>query len=167
MLRERPDYVFIQFGHNDQPGKGDRATNPDGDFQDNLRKYIDDSRAIGAQPVLVTPVARRTFEQGRAYTTLTPYAEGMRRVAKEKKVPLIDLHARSVQLFDELGDQATADFSASASDRTHFSRKGAIEIAGLVASAISRDVPGLRPYLRQPWQVETSSRPEPRVDDDN
>ena len=42
VLAEKPDYVFIQFGHNDQPGKGDRTTDPGGDFQDNLRKYIDD-----------------------------------------------------------------------------------------------------------------------------
>ena len=44
VLREKPDFLFIQFGHNDQPGKGERATNPETDFRDNLRKYIDEAR---------------------------------------------------------------------------------------------------------------------------
>lgn len=57
VLAEKPDYVFIQFGHNDQPGKGDRATDPQGDFQDNLRRYVREAQAAGAKPVLVTPVA--------------------------------------------------------------------------------------------------------------
>ncbi|MBC7817530.1 MAG: rhamnogalacturonan acetylesterase, partial [Planctomycetaceae bacterium] len=153
VLREKPDFVFIQFGHNDQPGKGDRTTDPNGDFQDNLRKYIDEARAVGIQPVLVTPVARRIFVDGKATTTLTPYADAMKTVAAEKKVPLVDLHAASFQLFDELGEEASADFSASASDRTHFSRKGAREIGRLVVSRLSLDVPALRVYLRQPWQV--------------
>lgn len=153
VLREKPDFVFIQFGHNDQPGKGDRTTDPNGDFQDNLRKYIDEARAAGTQPVLVTPVARRIFANGKAVTTLTSYADAMKKVATEKKVPLVDLHSASFGLFDELGDAASADLSASASDRTHFSRKGAREIAKLVAGRLSLDVPALRVYLRQPWQV--------------
>lgn len=148
VLREKPDFVFIQFGHNDQPGKGDRTTDPNGDFQDNLRKYIDEARAVNCQPVLVTPVARRIFDNGKAVTTLTPYADAMKKVSAEKKVPLIDLHAESFGLFNKLGDAASADFSASTSDRTHFSRKGAIEIAKLVANRLPQDVPALRVYLR-------------------
>jgi len=156
VLAEKPDYVFIQFGHNDQPGKGDRTTDPDRDFQDNLRKYIDGARAIGCVPVLLTPVARRTFEGGAAArTTLTPYAEAMQRVAKERRVALVDLHARSFDLYNQRGDEATADFSPSADDRTHFSRRGALEIARLVATDLPQAVPALRHSLRQPWQVPT------------
>jgi lysophospholipase L1-like esterase len=152
-LRDKPDYVFIQFGHNDQPGKGDRTTDPNGDFQDNLRKYIDEARAADIQPILVTPVARRTFANGQATTTLTPYAEAMKRVAAEKQVPLVELHAASFQLYNDLGDAGSAHFSASSTDRTHFSRQGAREIAKLVAYALPTTVPPLRLYLRQPWQV--------------
>jgi lysophospholipase L1-like esterase len=154
VLAEKPNYVFIQFGHNDQPGKGDRATDPGGDFQDNLRKYIDDARAIGSVPILVTPVARRTFEQGQARTTLTPYADAVMRIAKEKKVGVVNLHSLSFDLYNERGDEATSWFSPSASDRTHFSRQGAIEIAQLVASALPQAAPPLRHYMRQPWQVK-------------
>ena len=153
VLAEKPNYIFIQFGHNDQPGNGDRTTDPDGDFQDNLRKYINDAQAIGSVPILVTPVARRTFEGGRATTTLTPYADAMKQIAKERKVALVDLHARSFDLYSERGDEATSDFSPSITDRTHFSRRGALEIAHLVASALPQAVPALRHSLRQPWQV--------------
>jgi lysophospholipase L1-like esterase len=154
VLAEKPNYVFIQFGHNDQPGKGDRATDPDGDFQDNLRKYVDEARAAGAIPVLVTPVARRIFENGHAQTTLTPYADAMHRVAKEKNVALVDLHDASFRLYDQRGDQATTDFSPSVDDRTHFSRQGAIEMAQLLAAALPQAVPALELYLRQPDAVQ-------------
>jgi sialidase-1 len=160
VLREKPDFVFIQFGHNDQPGKGDRTTDPNGDFQDNLRKYIDESLAAGAQPVLVTPVARRIFDQqGKATTTLSPYADAMQKVAAEKKVPLVDLHAASFELFNKLGDAASADLSASARDRTHFSDKGARAVAKLVADQLPKHVPALRGYLLAVTEPQTSIEP--------
>lgn len=159
VLREKPDFVFIQFGHNDQPNKGDRATDPNGDFQDNLRKYIDEARAAGATPILVTPVARRLFENGKAATTLTPYADAMKSVAAEKKAPLVDLHAASFSLFNELGDAGSAELTASANDRTHFSRKGALVIAKLVAKQLPEQVPALRSYLLAATGSERSAAP--------
>jgi lysophospholipase L1-like esterase len=153
VLAAKPDYIFIQFGHNDQPGKGDRTTDPDGDFQDNLRRYIDEAQANGAVPILVTPVARRTFAEGEARTTLTPYADAMLRVGREKKVAVVDLHARSFDLFNKLGDEGSAWFSPSTADRTHFSRRGATAMARLVAAELATTVPRLRHYMRQPWQV--------------
>ena len=147
-LAAKGDYVFIQFGHNDCPGKGDRSTDPNTDFQDYLRQYIDQCRAAGAKPILVTPVARRTFVQGKIHTILQPYADAMLKVGKEKDVPVIDLHAASMALFDRLGDQGSADLTASASDRTHFSRKGARAMASLVADALPKAVPELQSYLK-------------------
>lgn len=148
VLAEKPDYVFIQFGHNDQPGKGDRATDPQGDFQDNLRRYVREARAAGVKPVLVTPVARRTFANGKATTTLTPYADATLQVGKELEVPVVDLHAASFKLFASLGDDGSADLTASASDRTHFSRKGGLAIAGMVAAALPDAVPELAKRLK-------------------
>jgi len=147
-LAAKPDYVLIQFGHNDCPGKGDRSTDPNADFQDYLRKYIDQSRAAGARPILVTPVARRTFAKGKIHTTLQPYADAMFKVGKEKDVPVIDLHAASMALFNRLGDEGSADLSPSAPDRSHFSRKGALAVARLVAKALPAAVPELRPYMK-------------------
>ena len=66
-IAAKPDYVFIQFGHNDCPGKGDRSTDPKTDFRDNLRRYIRDARLAGAKPVLITPMTRRVFRVGRIH----------------------------------------------------------------------------------------------------
>jgi len=147
-LAEGVDYVFIQFGHNDQPGKAERSTDAAGDFRDYLRQYIDEARAQHIHPVLVTSVARRVFADGRAVTSLTPYAEAMKAVAKERGVPLVDLHAASFALYNRLGDAASAEYTASAADRTHFSRRGGRAMARLVADALPAAVPELRPFLR-------------------
>lgn len=137
-LEKKPDYVLIQFGHNDCPGKGDRTSDPETTFKDHLRRYLADSKAIGAVPVLITPMTRRIFaEDGHIHTILRPYAEAMIDVAREENVAVIDLHARSVDLFERLGDQYSADLSAEdGRDRTHFSAKGAREMARLIVEEL-------------------------------
>lgn len=151
-LAEKPDYVFIQFGHNDCPGKGDRTTDPNGDYRDYLRQYIDEARAAGARPILVTPVSRRTFREGKIQDILRPYAEAMIAVGQEKQVAVIDLNAASMELFNQLGDEGSADLSASATDRTHFSRKGALTMARLIVDRLPAAEPNLQPYLKTPAQ---------------
>jgi lysophospholipase L1-like esterase len=146
VLDLKPDYVFIQFGHNDQK---DPSLAPDEGFVEYLRRYIDDARGAGIKPVLVTPVARRTFAGGKASTTLTPFADAMKKVGKEKDVPVIDLHRFAFDLFDKLGDEGSADLTASKTDRTHFSKKGALAVAELVAKAIPDAVPELKGYLKK------------------
>ncbi len=150
-LDAKPDYVFIQFGHNDQPNKGARSTDVNGDYQEYLRQYINEARAAGAKPVLVTSVARRIFQEGKPHTTLQPYVDAMKKVGREMDVPVIDLHAASLALLEKLGDEGSADFSPSAKDRSHFSRKGARSMAKLVAEAIPQTVPALQPYLAESW----------------
>lgn len=149
VVSEKADYVFIQFGHNDCPGKGDRATNAATDYQDYLRQYIDEARHANIKPILVTPVTRRRFMNGQIWTTLRPYAEAMLKVGREKNVPVIDLHQKSVELFNKLGDEKSAYFSPKPGDRSHFTSKGAREIAKLVAEEIPTAVPDLIPYLKK------------------
>ena len=150
-LAARGDWLLIQFGHNDCPGKGDRYTDPRGDYRENLRRFIAEARRAGIRPVLVTPVARRTYgPAGRITTTLAPYAEAMGVVAREQQVPLVDLHALSIARFNRLGDRGSRPYSCSARDRSHFSLLGAREIAGLVARGLYFAAPRLRPYLRLP-----------------
>ena len=147
VLEARPDYVFIQFGHNDQK---DRTLAPDGGYRDYLIRYVDEARKAGIKPVLVTPVARRTFgKDGKPTTSLSPFVEAGIKVAKEKGVPVIDLHKLSLDLFAHLGDEGSADFSPSRTDRTHFSKKGAEAIAALVARAIPDAVPNLKDWIRK------------------
>jgi lysophospholipase L1-like esterase len=99
-------YVLIQFGHNDQPGKPGRSTDLATGFPANLRRYVAESRAAGAIPVLVTPLTRRQFRGGRLIDDLGPWAEATRRVAGELRVPLVDLHARSSAAVQAMGAAA-------------------------------------------------------------
>lgn len=88
-------WVLVQFGHNDQPGKPGRSTDLATEFPANLRRYVEEIRAAGAQPVLLTPLVRRQFQHGRLIDDLAPWADAIRKVAAEMQVPLVDLHARS------------------------------------------------------------------------
>ena len=92
--------MLIQFGHNDRRA---RAINPRqttmAEYEANLRKYVDEARAAGIRPVLVTPLTRRYFEaDGKIHSDLTAHAETMKTVAAEMKVPLIDLQQRQHRL---------------------------------------------------------------------
>ncbi|WP_193725604.1 rhamnogalacturonan acetylesterase [Xanthomonas campestris] len=95
--------VLIQFGHNDQPSKPGRSTDLATEFPANLRRYVNEARAAGALPVLVTPLTRRQFERGQLIDDLAPWAAATRAVARELQVPLIDLHARSRALVQGMG----------------------------------------------------------------
>ena len=96
-------WILIQFGHNDQPGKPGRSTDLATEFPTNLRRYVNEARAAGAIPVLVTPLTRRMFKDGVLQDDLGPWAEAVSRVAAEMSVPLVDLHAQSHAAIQAMG----------------------------------------------------------------
>lgn len=96
-------YVLIQFGHNDQPGKPGRSTDLYVEYPNNLRRYVNDVRAAGAIPVLVTPLTRRSFKNGSLQNDLEAWSEMVRVVAREMDVPLVDLSAVSVAAVQAMG----------------------------------------------------------------
>jgi len=104
-LRKPADktWVLIQFGHNDQPGKPGRSTDLKTEFPANLRRYVEEARGAGANPVLVTPLTRRTFRNGKVADDLGPWSDAARRVAKEAGVPLLDLNAESLAAVQTMG----------------------------------------------------------------
>ena len=107
-LALKGDYYLIQFGHNDEPNKGDRTTDPNTTYREFMTKYIDETRAIGAKPILVTSIVRRQWDKsgnGKINSSLIPYVEAVKKLAKEKNVPLVDLHASSKQLCEQLGKE--------------------------------------------------------------
>ena len=104
-------WILIQFGHNDQPGKPGRSTDLATEFPANLRRYVDEARAAGAMPVLITPLTRRLFADGKLQNSLQPWAESTIAVAAEKKVPLIDLNARSSAAVQTMGLTAANEFA--------------------------------------------------------
>jgi lysophospholipase L1-like esterase len=99
----KDSYVLIQFGHNDQPGKPGRSTDLATEFGPNLRRYVEEVKAAGAKPVLVTSLTRRIFRKGTLTDTLQPWADSTRKVAEETGVPLLDLHAESIAAVTQMG----------------------------------------------------------------
>jgi lysophospholipase L1-like esterase len=96
-------YVLVQFGHNDQPGKAGRSTDIVTEYPANMRRYVEEIRPAGARPVLVTPIVRRQFENGKLVNDLAPWAEATRRIAAEMNVPLVDLNRTSFDAVQAMG----------------------------------------------------------------
>lgn len=96
-------YVLIQLGHNDQPGRPERSTDLATEFPVNIQRFIDEARAAGATPVLVTPLIRRQFHNGQVHDDLAPWADAIRKVAAETKTPLVDLHQLSKDAVQAMG----------------------------------------------------------------
>lgn len=96
-------YVLIQFGHNDQPGKPGRSTDLATEFPANLARYVTEAREAGAIPILVTPLTRRMFKDGKLTDDLMPWADAVKKIAADMNVPLIDLHARSMAAVQAMG----------------------------------------------------------------
>ncbi|HUJ12012.1 MAG TPA: pectinesterase family protein [Verrucomicrobiae bacterium] len=158
-LADKSDYVLIQFGHNDMPGKGpDRETDPATSYLQYMGRYVDETRAAGAKPILITSMTRRRFNSaGKIQSDLWPYVNAVKQLAVEKNVPLIDLHARSIALLDKLGPEASKEIDAPPTskpgqppkpDKTHLSAKGAEIMGRIVAEELKRVEPDLSPYIR-------------------
>lgn len=155
ILRHRPTHILIQFGHNDVPGKGlDRETDLP-TFRANMARYVDEARAAGAKPILVTPLTRRSFSaDGHIRSDLADYAEATRQVVVEKNVPVIDLHAKSVALLDRLGPSINPAISPVKNDdtidKTHLNAAGSALFGALVAEELRRVAPEITASIRQP-----------------
>jgi lysophospholipase L1-like esterase len=142
------DYVFVQFGHNDEVETKKSYTTKE-QFKTNLVKYVTETRSKKANPVLLTPVARRLFDStGRIVGTHDVYAQIVRDVAKEQNVPLIDLDKEAQELYQQWGvDKSKLLFNHLApgehpnypkgkEDNTHFNELGARMIAQIVLKNI-------------------------------
>jgi PelA/Pel-15E family pectate lyase len=164
-LKQRADYVLIQFGHNDKPGKGpERETDPKTTYREFLGRYVDDARAHGMTPIIVTSLTRRNFgADGRIASDLGPYVEAARAVAALKKVPLIDLNQRSIEVLNRLGPKAAEVFNPiqanGTPDRTHLMTHGAEVFGGIVADELRKVVPALAPVIRMGAWAESLGQP--------
>jgi pectinesterase len=157
-LALKADYCLIQFGHNNEGNKPGRSTDMP-TFVSNMISYVEEARASGARPVLVTPLTRRQWDKdhpGRIKSSLAPYAAEVRRIAAEKHVPLVDLQARSIALCEALGPEKCLEFSPIKAvengtpvyDGTHLNDKGHVMFARLVVEELRKAVPELAPVLR-------------------
>lgn len=155
------DYLFIQFGHNDQKPNSSAYVKPFTGYKDQLKMYISEARKRGANPVLVTSMHRRAFDDnGRIINTHGDYPEAMRQVAKEQEVPLIDLNAMSAVFYEALGiegsKKAFVHYPANSfpgqkedlADNSHHSTYGAYQLAKCIVEGIRSYVPELAKYLK-------------------
>ncbi len=147
------DYVFIQFGHNDQ--KADQVklyADPDSAYRENLTLFISETQKEGAFPVLLTSVVRRQFdENGILINSLGRYPDVVRDLAVKLNVPMIDMEKKSRQLIEQLGVEQSKSFymvsAGKSKDNTHFTRKGAIKMAKLATEGINESGLPVAEYL--------------------
>ena len=155
VLDEQPAVILIQFGHNDQPGKGpERETDPKTTFRQNLARYVDEARAIGAKPVIVTSLSRRLWAPDgiHIHSILTGYVKAAKSVASDKAVPMIDLHTRSIVIYEALGPEGCEQFSPrnrdGSIDLTHLNALGSKLFGALIAGELRRVAPELAASIR-------------------
>lgn len=145
------DYVFIQFGHNDEakePQFAARYTSIP-DYKTNLIKFITETRAKNAIPVLVTPVSRRSFDkEGKTKETHIEYSKAVFEVGEKYNVPVIDLDKKSRELYQQMGEANTRlmfmeldsaehpNYPLGRHDGTHFNEFGARKMAEIVLNDI-------------------------------
>ena len=157
---KKGDYLFMEFGHNDQkqkgPGKGAFYS-----FMTSLKTFVDEARARGVHPVLVTPTQRRSFdENGKIKDTHLDFPDAVRWLAEKENIPLIDLHAMTRILYEAMGVEeskhAFVHYPANtypgqdkpSADNTHFNPYGAYQIAKCVIEGMKQAGLPLVKYLR-------------------
>ena len=130
------DLVLIMFAHNDSSNDTARHTDPGSTYDQNLIKFIKETRNQGATPVLLTSVNSRMYNDvgTTLYQTTVAYANAMRSVARKWDVALIDVNELTYQLFLSLGYDGTVPYFIS--DNTHLTRLGAETVASMIAHGL-------------------------------
>ena len=165
------DYLFLQFGHNDQKDKSEGA-GPFTSYKQDLKQFVAATREKGGNPVVVTPMERRRWKDGQPQETLTDFAAAVRQVAQEDNVPLIDLHAMSLRLYAALGEEdskkAFVFYPANTfpgqteelKDNSHHNIYGGYELARCIVEGIKTNVPNLAKHLTQDAGVFDPTKPD-------
>ena len=163
---QKGDYVLIQFGHNDahnSKNHPDRKTTPE-EYKKYMGKYINETRAKNATPVLISPVTRMTFdESGKVIESHESYLKALIEVANEYKAAMIDLDTKSRELLEKLGPTFSRylymyfeagelpRFPNGFHDTTHFNEFGARKMAELVIQGIREENLELTNYIIKPY----------------
>lgn len=146
------DYVFVEFGHNDEKEKGPND-GPYKSYSERLHFFAKEVKKKGGNLVIITPTARRSFgEDGKMKNTHGNYPDAARKVAKEEGVPLIDLTNLSTILFETLGEEDSKKAfvifpELGLKDNTHFNPYGAYELAKIITTAIQEQKMDIAKYL--------------------
>lgn len=165
------DYLFVEFGHNDQKEKGPN----DGAYKsytERLKTFIRETKKKGGIPVVVTSTSRRSFQDGKIVNSLGDFPDAARKVATEENVALIDLNAMTATLYNALGEEkskkAFVHYPANSypgqdkalADNTHFNTYGAYEIAKCVVEGIKTAKLGIAKFLADPKVKFDPAKPD-------
>ncbi|MBT3539956.1 MAG: rhamnogalacturonan acetylesterase, partial [Opitutae bacterium] len=161
LMELNPDYVLIQFGHNDQK-RYDPSV-----YSDRLRSYVERIKKSGGKAVIVSSVTRRSFnadgkivsnlvknEKYSYKATLTDYARVAEALAKELNLPFIDLHRVSIAHHNKIGREESMTYNFTEGDKTHFNKKGAEAITDLIIKELETAVPELADFLKSGEPVD-------------
>jgi lysophospholipase L1-like esterase len=145
------DYVIIQFGHNDEKPAEKLHTDPSTTYKQLLKKYIDESRAKGANPIICSSIVRRHFdEKGNLKDTHGAYIAAAREIALETGTPYVDMEAKTRTLVAGLGSEKSKSLylfckpgeysnrKDGVQDSTHLNRSGALQVAGLFVKEVKK-----------------------------
>lgn len=143
-------YVFIQLGHNDFSPKPERHTEL-AQYKDNMARFVEEARAAGATPVLITPVTDRRFVDGKLLPGMAPWADLTAQVAREESVPLIDLYGESYDAVQAMGALKSAWIPPGTPP------------ASVLEAAKTGNTPGILAPPPEPPLAPGASRPAPAV----
>ncbi len=171
-LMKKGDYIFVEFGHNDQKQKFAGA-GAYYNFATCLKTFIDEARKRGATPIFVTPTQRRSFdENGKIKETHADYPDAMRWVAKREGVQLIELHDMTRTFYEAMGvepsKRAFVHYPAGTypgqdkafADNTHFNPYGAYEISKMIVEGMKELNLPLLQALRPDYKAFDPAKPD-------
>lgn len=170
---KKGDYLFVEFGHNDQkqkgPGKGAFYS-----FAYYIKIYIDEARAKGAIPVIVTPTRRRRFDKdGKTILdTHGDFPKALHEIAARENVPVIDLQTMTKIMVEAYGEEESKHIymycpantypnqTREMKDNSHFGVFGAYEIAKCVAEGIKEAKLSIASGLRSDFKGFNPAKPD-------
>jgi lysophospholipase L1-like esterase len=155
------DYLLIQYAHNDEKEKGE-GVGAFTTFMSDLKLFVDSARKKGANPVLITPVQRRTFDKDGKLVVNShgDYPEAVRQAAEEENVPLIDLNAMSKVLYEALGKEGSGILFKQG-DGTHHNNYGSYELAKCLVEGIKANKLPIARFLVKDVPAFNPAHPDP------
>ena len=171
-LMKSGDYIFMEFGHNDQkekrPGSGAFYN-----YVYALKQFVDEARAKGVTPIFVTPTQRRSFDKnGKIQETHADYPDAMRWMAKDLGIQLIELHDMTRTFYESMGvEESKHAFvhypahtypgqTTAFADNTHFNPYGAFEISKMIVEGMKSAHLPVVDFLRDDYISFDPSQPD-------
>jgi lysophospholipase L1-like esterase len=156
------DFFIEQFGHNDMKAKGEGAAEK---YEKDLESWVSQIKAKGATAIVVTPMNRHTFREGKVTDSLAPYPDKVREAAKNTGAILIDLNKMSASLYEALGEKGSNQLFEHETpegkhDGTHHSPMGAYELARCVVQGIREGAPELAKHVKDDVKTFDPSKPD-------